>query len=326
MADQPPLWERLLSALGFNPTRLRWKVEIHRERQRKRRLARDNRAKALQYRHKVCPGCGLTVDRAERHCPRCGAPQRSAIGEQLHRHVRALIPAGVLSYATLFVLLDVAFYLAMLMQSGGAAALGHQLDPRVVLRFGAWFIPLVLAGQWWRLVTPIFLHFGLLHLIFNCLWLLQLGPLLEQTFGRSRFLLLYLTSGVAGFLVSIAYRIASGHGGGIGGGASGVVFGLIAAALVVGYLRRGPGSEIYRQGLVKWALYGIIFSLLPGVDLAAHLGGGLGGGLLALVLAPEGQARRLPRAVWLVIELGCLAVIAASFALTILVVPPGLGG
>jgi rhomboid protease GluP len=321
MAPHRPLWERLLGALGVNTTRLRWKLQqrqIERERKENRE---QNEGRALRYEHKLCPSCSLTVDRDAKTCPRCQRPLASATMTRLGRHLRRVFPEGSYSYSLFFVAVNVIFYVAMVLQSGGPEALFSGPSNRVALRFGAWFIPLVLQGEWWRLVTPTFLHFGTLHLVFNCLWLAQLGPGLEQLLGRSRFLVLYVVTGVGGFVVSIGYRLFSGSIGGIGGGASGVVFGLIAAALTLAYVRKAPGTSFFKEGLLKWAVFGIVISFLPGIDLAAHLGGALFGGLLGLGMATADQARRLPDRLWLALEILCLLLVLASFALTV-VRPP----
>jgi len=239
---------------------------------------------------------------------------------RLQRQLRAIFPVDALSYTTTFVTFNVALYLAMVMRSGGLAALFRSLQPSTVVRFGGWFIPLMLVhGQWWRLVTAGFLHFSPLHIIFNSLWLLQLGPQIEEVLGRKRYLLLYVASGVGGFALSIGYRLLRGgtHLMGVGAGASGIVFGLIAAGLTLAYIRRAPGSDVFRQGLAKWGIYAVVFSLLPGIDLAAHLGGAVAGGLAALGLATHDQARRLPEPLWTVIELLVLLVLIGSFALAV---------
>jgi rhomboid protease GluP len=173
----------------------------------------------------------------------------------------------------------------------------------VLDRFGAWTVEQVLAGEVWRLLTSCLLHFGLLHLIFNALWLVQLGPLLEQILGRSRFVVLTLASGVGGMGLSVAYRAMVAEPA-IGAGASGIVFGLIGAALVRGYLKKTTHSEMLRGGVGKWALYAIIFSLLPGVDFVAHLGGGIVGAGLALVFSTEAPSPG--RRVWCFVEVFCV--------------------
>jgi len=186
----------------------------------------------------------------------------------------------------------------------------------VIYRFGAWTVGSIAAGQLWRLVMPIFLHFDALHLIFNCIWLIQLGPPLENALGRARYLTLYLLSGIGGFVLSASVASLS-PGSPIGGGASGVVFGLIAAALVLGYLRRIPGADVFRAGLLKWVIFVVILSLLiSNVDHLAHGGGALVGALMALKLAHRSQARRLPDRFWSVAELLCVLIILVSIVAT----------
>lgn len=313
-----PLLDRLLRALGVNPVQLRWRLHRLRERTRRRARSLENRGRALSYRHQVCPECGLTADRGERACPRCGARLHGPWARRLVLLWRTLVPAGTYTYTVLFVTANVALYAAMVMQPDAMPSemdllsrFGAGIPASVMDRFGAWTVGHIARGELWRLVTPCFLHFGLLHLIFNCLWLVQLGPVLEQHHGRARYLVLYLGGGVAGMALSVGYRyLARGpHAPDIGAGASGVVFGFIGAALVQGYLKKSPGSEVFRGGLGKWALYAIIFSLLPGVDLVAHLGGGLAGAGLGAVL-PQGSRQG---ALWGAVELLCLGLVVGSF-------------
>ena len=184
-----------------------------------------------------------------------------------------------------------------------------------------------MQGQWWRLITAIFIHFGTLHLVFNCLWLAQLGPALEGLLGRSRFAVLYVLTGAGGFAMSIAYRLISGTIVGIGGGASGAVFGLIGAALTLTYIRKVPGSSFFSEGLLKWALFGLVMSLLPGIDLAAHIGGALIGFGMALAMGTaDRRARHLSKGLWLLTEIGCLLVLGFAFALAMLYPSPTLIG
>ena len=325
MSSEKPLWEQILSALGFNTTRLRWRRQQRQiERQRQARRG-ENASRSLHYAHKICPSCRLTVDRDEKVCPRCHQPLASAAMTRMGRYVRLFLPEGGVHYSLFFVAVNVMFYLAMTLHSGGPMAIFSGPTTRVSLRYGAWFIPLIFQGEWWRLVTSAFLHFGALHIVFNGLWLAQLGPALERLLGRSRFLFLYLVTGVSGFVVSVGYRVlVSGRVGGIGGGASGVVFGLIGAALALAYIRRAPGTSFFKEGLMKWALFGIVMSLLPGIDLAAHLGGAFSGGILGLILATTDQARRGPRWLWILIELACWGVILSAFVLTALRPPEAL--
>lgn len=308
--------ERLLKALGFNTTRLRWRYRRWRDGWTKRRQRAENSSRTFAYKHKVCGDCGALADRGEPRCPRCGRRLPSVAVGRLQRTLRLFAPQGNYVYTVAILLLNFALYAAMLVrQEGGGGGLLHSgVSGATLIRFGAWSVPLVADGEVWRLVCSVFLHVDLMHIGFNCLWLVQLGPMIEQSFGRSRFLALYLFSGIGGFVASVLSRwnwLALG----IytpGAGASGAVFGLIATALILGYVRKFPGATIYREGLLKWAILALILSFIPGIDLAAHLGGAVAAVGMALLLAPESQARRLSKKLWLAIEVCCLLLIGAS--------------
>ena len=321
MTPHRGLLDKILAALGFNPVQIRWR--LHRLRERSRGVAQEarNRTRAVTYGNKICSGCGLPVAADERRCPRCGQRLHSLAVQRVGRLLRLVVPEGEYTYTAFFGLVCAAFFLAMMMRSGGTAALVSGISLPVIIRFGAWTVPRIAAGQVWRLVTPIFLHFNLLHIIFNGLWLLQLGPVVEHAYGRSRFLFIWLATGVGGFAASVIYRWqAWQHVPAPGGGASGVVFGLIGIALAATLRRRGRAAAVadLRGSLVKGLVYGLVFSLLPGIDLMAHLGGGVTGLLLGLGLADRQQARRAPDRLWLGVELLCLCVIVGSFVLVIL--------
>jgi len=315
------LLDRILRRLGVNPVQLRWKLHQLRERSRRGARRLENRSRSLRYEHQICPDCGLTVDSKERSCPRCRHRLHGRRVQQLWRLWRLLVPEGTYTCTAVLTTGIVALYAAMVMvQPRGEAdlltTLGSGITHEVMDRFGAWTVQRVMRGEVWRLLTACFLHFGLLHLLFNGLWLVQLGPLVEQTFGRSRYVVLFLGSGVGGMALSVAYRFWR-HGlaaPDIGAGASGVVFGFIGVALVRGYLKKTPGSDGFRGGIAKWALYALVFSLLPGIDLVAHLGGAATGAGLAAVLAESGvKLGGLASRAWLVVELACLVALAASF-------------
>ncbi len=311
--------DKLLAALGLDPVRLRWRLQRWRERSERRRRELENRTRGLSYKNQLCPGCGLPAAPDERRCSRCGRKLHGLALQQLGRLWRLLVPEGSVAASGAFLFVCAAFYLAMVMRSGGGPSLMHGIATPVIIRFGAWTVPAIARGELWRLVTPIFLHFDLLHLIFNGLWLFQLGPLVEQAYGRSRFVVLCLVSGVAGFAASVAYRWESlRHVPVPGGGASGVVFALIGVSLTAGYLKKSRGTRELRAGLGKGLVYGLVFSLLPGVDLMAHLGGGVAGALLGLLLADREQARRVSDRLWLLLAVLSVLVVVASFALVVL--------
>lgn len=156
----------------------------------------------------------------------------------------------------------------------------------VQLAWGANFGPATQDGQWWRLLTALFVHFGLLHLVLNMAALWDVGRLLERLYGRWRFVLLYICSGVMGNLLSL---VVQGNQA-VSGGASGAVFSLYGALLVFLWRER---LQVDRSEF-RWLFGGAcVFTLLilgmglvvPGIDNAAHVGGLLTGALLGRLLA-----------------------------------------
>lgn len=168
-------------------------------------------------------------------------------------------------------------------------------------------------GQYWRLLTAMFLHFGLAHVLLNMLALLSLGPPLEAAFGRVRFLALYLLSGLAGTTASYLFGPTNQQA----AGASGAIFGLFAAAYVV-ERRRGSGQA--QQYAVLLGINLVLTFTIPFIDVRGHLGGLLGGALAAavLVLAPAGRQRGVVQATGLALLALLLAagVAARTLALT----------
>ena len=153
-----------------------------------------------------------------------------------------------------------------------------------VIRAGALTRAGVVAGEWWRLVSAIFLHGSGQHLVGNAIALLVLGMMCEHAFGRVQFLFLFVVSGLAGSALSTLMSPGPSVG------ASGAIFGLQGAAIVL--FRRHRDRLIMRArriGIVLgvWALYTIAQgAFTPFVDNGAHIGGFIGGVLLARGLHP----------------------------------------
>lgn len=183
----------------------------------------------------------------------------------------------------------------------------------VQLAWGANFGPATKDGQWWRLTTAMFLHFGLLHLAMNMWALWDGGRLVERLYGGWRFAFVYLASGVAGNLLSL---VAQGDRA-VSGGASGAVFGVYGTLLVcLARERRRVDPFEFR-----WLFGGVaVFSLatlalgfvVPGIDNAAHIGGLTAGALLGVALArPLSPAHPLRvRGRWLAGGVFALALVA----------------
>jgi rhomboid protease GluP len=160
-----------------------------------------------------------------------------------------------------------------------------QAEGLKLARWGSNAGPLTLGGQWWRLVTSMFLHGGLLHIMFNMFALWQVGRLVERMFGSARFLGLYMIAGVCGSLASVLWNP---HVNSVG--ASGAIFGIIGGLLA--FIRR-PDSGVpptivkdLRGSLSGFLLFNIAAGLVyPHTDNAAHVGGLVGGYLAGFLLA-----------------------------------------
>jgi rhomboid protease GluP len=180
------------------------------------------------------------------------------------------------TYALLAI--NILVFLAMTLAGGSTNTI-------VLVLFGAKVNQLIVAGQVWRLLTSIFLHIGLMHLLFNSYALFLLGIEVERLYGTPRFLAIYLLAGLWGSLASFAF---SPH---ISAGASGAIFGLLGT-LVAFFLRhREMFGEFGRQRLMSLlgvAGLNLFFGFtVPGIDNFAHLGGLISGALLGWSLAPS---------------------------------------
>ncbi len=198
----------------------------------------------------------------------------------------------VLSVTMALVVVNVGVFAVML---GFGAGLWHA-PIEVQLAWGANFGPATQDGAWWRLVTAMFLHFGLLHLAMNMWALWDGGPLVERFYGPGRFALLYLASGVTGNLLSLAVHGSDA----VSGGASGAIFGVYGALLVCLLHERRRLDPLEFKWLFGGAAVFAVATLVMGVfvrgiDNAAHLGGLAGGALLgALLLRPFLAVDRVP--------------------------------
>jgi rhomboid protease GluP len=266
--------------------------------------------------HRMCPNCRALVDRDTSVCPFCGEstrPTRARSASTTPGRVLGVIPipstaTSVLVAANL-ALYALAWYMTQLSASAqlGAAGMGD-ISGQVLFRLGA-KSPYIFAGQWWRLVTAIFLHAGLLHIGFNLWCVLDLGPEVESLFSTTKFIVLYLATGVAGFLLSLWWSPM-----GMSVGASGAILGLIGILIGASFHHGHLGKE-YRGRLWRWVIYIFIFGLFFRVDNAAHLGGLVSGALLGYLVAEGEPSTRTSEKLWNALAVLCVLIIAGSFAL-----------
>src|SRR5947199_3250095 len=178
------------------------------------------------------------------------------------------------TYTYIFFALNILVFLLM-------ALAGGSTNEATLMAFGVKSNAEIAKGQWWRFVTPIFIHIGLLHLFFNSYALWIVGPQVEKLYGSGRFVILYVLTGVAGVYGSYAY-----HPDTISAGASGAIFGLFGVLLAFGIRYRNSIPPFFKRAVGTGVLPVIVINLIigftiPQIDNSAHLGGLIAGAVLA---------------------------------------------
>jgi len=257
----------------------------------------------------MCPHCRAFITIKDRVCPYCnekvGPPAAS-------RRDPSVLLGGFIPHArfnTILILtINFGLYLITTVYSMKAGGSAMDIDPQTLVDFGAKWSPAIAAGQWWRLVTAGFLHGGLLHILMNSWVLFDLGAQVEEIYGPSRMWVIYLVSSVCGFYVSALWNPRAPSI-----GASAALFGLIGAMIALGVRHRNPVGSAIRGMYIRWAIYGMLFSLLPGIDMAAHIGGIAGGfGLAWLTGTPEREGSVKER-IWRAASWLCILIAVVSF-------------
>ena len=205
----------------------------------------------------ICGRCAIPATVGQ-HCPECVAEARRT-APKVRSTFAAIAPA-----TRAIIITCVVFFV------------GQAFIPGLTERFAS-LAPAIAAGEWWRLLTPMFLHAGLLHIFFNMYVLSMFGPVIERSYGTPAFVAMYVLAGYGGSAASYAL----GSCGVLGVGASGAIFGL-AGALVAYFWRRRELSTMapyLRSLMVFIALnlligFGVNFLPFPvRIDNLAHLGG-----------------------------------------------------
>src|SRR4249919_821246 len=194
--------------------------------------------------------------------------------------------------------LNVGIFLLELLLGGQINGTGNWIYEHGVL-----YGPLVGDGEWWRLITSAFLHYGFLHLGMNMLVLWFIGPTLEDYLGHGRYALLYVVSGLAGAAGALIWSPNA-----LTVGASGAIWGLMGAALVL-EARRIWVFGGQAMGLVLFNL--LITLVIPGISIGGHIGGLIGGGLCALAFS---SLRRAPALATL--SMAAVGVLSVGLAVT----------
>lgn len=183
-----------------------------------------------------------------------------------------------------------------------------QLGPAALNQLGALNSVAIVEGQWWRLLTVMVLHAGLIHFALNSFALYVYGPTLERLLGSGRFLALYVVAGFVGSAASFTVGRTA-----LGVGASGAIFGLLGALIAYAWRRRDRGGMAQLQGLLLIVGINLFLAVsIPNIDNAAHIGGLLGGfAVMTLIETFPARSRLL--------QFAAFAVPALAGALLVLV-------
>ena len=231
----------------------------------------------------MCPNCRAFISSSDRVCPSNDANVGPRAVDVRSAQNLNFIPRAYTT-SILILVINFALYFAMVIvsvrfsQSSTASALGDVwggFSSAVLVLFGGKYAPLIFQNdQWWRLITAGFLHGSLIHIAINMWVMFELVAEVEQFYGTSRLVVMYIVSTFTGFLLSLWWSPMS-----LSIGASAACFGLIGAMLAIGLQRTNPLAQAIRSYYMKWAIYGLIFSFFPGlnIDIAAHVGGLVGG-------------------------------------------------
>jgi membrane associated rhomboid family serine protease len=198
--------------------------------------------------------------------------------------------------------INVAIYLLELATGGNIDGVGSNIFEK-----GALYGPLVANGDWWRLITAAFLHYGPIHLGFNMFFLYWIGTPVEEYLGRGRFLLVYLVSGLAG---SAGALVLSPNA--VTVGASGAIFGILGAALVL----ERQGSYVLGGSAMGLIVINLALGFfLSNVSIGGHIGGLIGGAACMLVLSRFGRGHGAYGRIGAAGLAGVIAVAALSVAI-----------
>lgn len=293
----------------------------------------------------MCRSCGSIVGGGQQQCAVCGTPvsgagpapgqSRPVVDGETVRFARAVLDRPY-KFTILLLVINIFVFVLMWQTGGQALSMSAPVPGRILLAFGAKLNYLIQTQhEWWRFVTPMFLHVNLLHLIVNMYSLWIVGPYVEKLYGSAKFVVFWVATGVCGVLASYFSVRPSLAGGTIGSfifkaidepsaGASGALFGLVGVLFVFGIKFRRELPDGFKRAFGTGLLPMIFLNLFIGyvlrgfIDNAAHLGGLASGALLALVINYRRPGERSGIAVtWRVLQIAALALVVVSFAKTV---------
>jgi rhomboid protease GluP len=292
----------------------------------------------------VCRNCGAIVGAGETICPQCGAsldetpleehPQHPAYDRETLRFARAVLTRPS-NFTILFLIANLFVFLLMWSSSGFRTSALWEFPTSVLVAYGAKLNYLINGQphQWWRFVTPIFIHVNLPHILVNMWSLWVVGPYVEKLYGSAKFAVIWVVTGVMGVAASYLTVQPQMNVNSIGrflfktmdnpsAGASGALFGLVGVLFVFGIKYRHELPEGFKRAFGTGMLPMIMLNLFIGflgrgfIDNAAHLGGFFSGAVLALFVHYKRPGERATVAVaWHVLQIAALLLVAVSFVM-----------
>ncbi|MGA9995272.1 MAG: rhomboid family intramembrane serine protease [Pyrinomonadaceae bacterium] len=285
----------------------------------------------------MCRNCGAIVGAGQEACTMCGTPaggaqtQETSTGfvadRETMRFARAVLSRPYI-FTIIFLVANIFVFLLTYLSAGSVEDTAR--FDAVLIAYGAKMNSLINQGEWWRLVTPIFLHGNWTHLLMNMYGLWILGPYVERLYGSAKFVVFWVLTGVAGVLASYLTVRPALHHGLLGRflfkaedvasvGASGALFGLIGVLFVFGIKFRHELPEGFKRafgvGMLPTILINVVIGIIfPFIDNAAHIGGLVSGAALALLVGYKRPHERASVAtVWHVLQFAALCLVALSF-------------
>jgi membrane associated rhomboid family serine protease len=287
----------------------------------------------------VCRNCGALIGAGETVCQVCDAPMVAVTPATLPLHERYAMSyaRAVLSrpylFTIVFLVANLFIFMLMWEASGmSTSVLWTGFPEGVLLDFGAkknYYI--FYEHQYWRFVTPIFIHVNLPHILINMYSLWVIGPWVEKLYGSAKFVVFWVATGIAGVVASYLTVVEGSHPGLIASflikpnddpsaGASGALFGLVGVLFVFGIKYRHELPEGFKRAFGTGMLPIILLNLGIGfmargiIDNAAHMGGLLSGAAFAAVVSYKRPG--MPASVtiaWRVLQIAALLVVLLSF-------------
>jgi len=271
-----------------------------------------------QPRPKLCPACGSLVGINAKRCHECGANLRfslAVLSKGLSEFFGGQAPATTAILIVNIVMFAITLLVGFSKGQGQVFGILFNVNGEALYRLGM-AIPFRFDDfSWYRLLTATYLHGGLIHIGFNMMVLLDIGPVVEEIYGSPRYFFFYTVCGLSGSLLSARFGSSPAIG------ASGAILGLIGVLIALTYRRGGAQIQQLRGRLISWVVtifaIGLFFSGLR-TDNWGHFGGLVAGFLLGRFFADREPANAPERNVAYALGWSALALVVACFVIMIL--------